>query len=183
MTTSPPQPHRSPAAARLALLPLLALLTAAATTTRQAAAHGGLMISLDKPFLSVGVSLGWTFPSDGDSLQANSDGFTLGAEVSYARVIEGTGFFYGTYLDTQWVPMRDTLRVSFGPEFGHILILGLDGGLLIQATPDGVRFGAAARAFVALLPFAMPYVRGGFFSNRVPPLLEAGVLCKFPFDL
>jgi hypothetical protein len=104
-----------------------------------------------------------------------------GAELSIAKNTEGFAW-YGGYTDVVWLPDRDRVRLSIGPEFGF-LMFGVDVGAVLEIDEQGTRSGAQVRPLLSFL-YCHFYARfGRTFGQQGRDFQEYGLLLKYPIDL
>jgi hypothetical protein len=107
--------------------------------------------------------------------------FLVGAELSIAKGTEGFAWL-GAYADTVWLPDRDRVRLSMGPEFGF-LMFGVDGGPVFELDERGSRGGIQVRPLLSFV-WAHIYARfGRTYGDHGSDFREFGLLLKYPIDL
>lgn len=139
-----------------------------------------------RPFLPIGVTLGWLGNRDGSA-------FVVGGEVSLVWVELARhpgGMFpspkdasaaFGLVLDAVWVSNPSHFRASLGAEviaaFGGPFFAGLEAGVTVHSRRDVVGF--RTRGFFTLW---WPTIYAGIdYHGRIAG--EVGLLVKLPLDL
>jgi hypothetical protein len=105
---------------------------------------------------------------------------TIGGEASVVAFPVGDGNWIGGYVDVVHELGNDLTRISVGPEMGFTLV-GVDGGLVIQHSERGTRYGGAVRPMLSF-SFLTVYGRWGWLADD-ERFREIGLLLKFPIHL
>ncbi|MBK9001790.1 MAG: hypothetical protein IPM35_39205 [Myxococcales bacterium] len=105
---------------------------------------------------------------------------SFGAEASVVAFPVGHGNWVGAYSDLYLEPKNELTRASLGLEAGFIFI-GVDGGLLMQASENGTHWGGVVRPMFTL-GFLSVFARWGWLKGD-EDFREIGCLVKFPIHL
>jgi|SRR5690554_969196 len=84
----------------------------------------------------------------GVSNQAGRTDWIAGGEVSVGAIKEL--LWAGAYLDAVYDSGADRVRLSVGPEVGFLL-LGVDGGFMVETGERGSSYGVVVRPMIALI--------------------------------
>jgi hypothetical protein len=169
-------------------LALFATLVAAAVPTLARAGEfddGGIFLSTglnlgtsihDEAFgLIVGgevsAGIGWVREKEDDTPNAGSESWNLGEPR-----------WLGVYFDAMRDFKTDTTRLSFGPE-GGAMILGLDGGPMVELGEGESRWGFTVRPVITVSWVAVYGRWNHFFDGMEENSVEFGILAKYPFML
>jgi hypothetical protein len=105
---------------------------------------------------------------------------SLGLEASVVVFPVGHGNWIGAYTDLYHEPKNELTRASLGVESGFTFI-GVDGGLVMQASENGTHWGGVVRPMFTL-GFLSLYARWGWLKGD-EDFREIGCLLKFPIHL
>ncbi|HEX7501386.1 MAG TPA: M20/M25/M40 family metallo-hydrolase [Polyangia bacterium] len=124
--------------------------------------------------LPIGLGMGLAVHGEGPS------GLYLGFEASLVRFESKSLFWLGGYADVLHDYASDRTRTSLGFELGKGS-LGLDGGYLLEFSPQDRRQGLVLRPLVSLSYLSLAGRLGCLWGQGAPEIFgELGVLIKIP---